>query len=241
MSSVVALIPSRAGSKRLPNKGTKLLGGRSLISWTIEAAQKSGVYDRIVVCSDDPRCLELGADVGADSFERHLVPDTQADLEWILEAQAEGFLDGHNTFSLLRPTSPFRSAETICRAWDTWCKVRDDVDSLRAVRKVSESPAKMWEISYDTMDPLAIRLWPSEWANSLAPFPQPWNRPTQGLGDFFIQTAGLEIAHSRVLAEGSISGDRIAPFVLEGPASLDVNTLSDFWIAERYLAEGIVK
>lgn len=110
---MIAFIPARGGSKRLPRKALADLGGKPLIAWTIEAAQKSGAFSDIIVSSDDvavrlavqeaypdiavwPRPLELAGD-GA----------TIADvLRWF-----RGIVPGAVT--VLLPTSPFRTPETI--------------------------------------------------------------------------------------------------------------------------------
>ena len=50
---VLGLIPARGGSKRVPGKNVRLLGGKPLIGWTIEAALKSGVCSELLVSTDD--------------------------------------------------------------------------------------------------------------------------------------------------------------------------------------------
>ena len=49
----LAVIPVRGGSKRIPRKNIKLFCGKPMLAWSIEAAQKSGVFDRIIVSTDD--------------------------------------------------------------------------------------------------------------------------------------------------------------------------------------------
>ena len=49
----LAVIPVRGGSKRIPRKNIKLFCGKPKLAWSIEAAQKSGVFDRIIVSTDD--------------------------------------------------------------------------------------------------------------------------------------------------------------------------------------------
>lgn len=236
----VALIPARAGSKRVPGKNWRQLGGKPLFEWTDHAAVLSGCYDHIVLATDHPDCqswprITTGGNsrVPLTVFVRSPVSDTQPDLEWVLEVQRAGLLDGADTFSILRPTSPFRSAETIRRAWKQWEALPDYYDSMRAVRRVAESPYKMWldvEGGLVSFYQCLTTRWDGE---------QYWNQPTQSLTEVYIQTAGIEIAHTRVLPD-SISGGRIASFVVEGPEALDINTLEDWWLAERYLAEGLV-
>ena len=56
---VLAIIPARAGSKRLPGKNKKLLGGKPLIEWTIEAAMDAAAIDNVVVSSDETATLSM--------------------------------------------------------------------------------------------------------------------------------------------------------------------------------------
>ncbi|MDC1381649.1 acylneuraminate cytidylyltransferase family protein, partial [Octadecabacter sp.] len=68
---ILAVIPARGGSKRIPRKNIKLFGGKPMIEWSIQAAHDSGVFDRIVVSTDDAEIAAVARDCGADvPFER---------------------------------------------------------------------------------------------------------------------------------------------------------------------------
>lgn len=115
----IAIIPARGGSKRLPGKNIKLLGGKPLIAWTIEAAQKSNCFDTVLVSTDDRDIAAIAKAFGASvPFMRpaDLSGDTATSddvirhaVEW-LEANEELIIE---TVTLLQPTSPFRTAEHI--------------------------------------------------------------------------------------------------------------------------------
>ncbi|MGG1954557.1 pseudaminic acid cytidylyltransferase [Enterobacter cloacae] len=62
----VAIIPARGGSKRIPRKNIKEFCGKPMIAWSIEAAQKSGVFDRIIVSTDDAEIAEVARQYGAE-------------------------------------------------------------------------------------------------------------------------------------------------------------------------------
>lgn len=67
----LAVIPARGGSKRIPRKNIKLFGGKPMIEWSIQAAHDAGVFDRIVVSTDDAEIAAIARDCGADvPFER---------------------------------------------------------------------------------------------------------------------------------------------------------------------------
>ena len=63
----VAVIPARGGSKRIPRKNIKPFCGKPMMAYSIEAARKSGVFDRIIVSSDDEEILRLARELGAET------------------------------------------------------------------------------------------------------------------------------------------------------------------------------
>ncbi|QOV62492.1 pseudaminic acid cytidylyltransferase [Kosakonia pseudosacchari] len=62
----VAIIPARGGSKRIPHKNIKEFCGKPMIAWSIEAAQQSGVFDRIIVSTDDEKIAAVARQYGAE-------------------------------------------------------------------------------------------------------------------------------------------------------------------------------
>src|SRR6185295_17382300 len=109
---MVALIPARAGSKRIPGKNTRLLAGRPLLAWTIEAAKASGVFDRVVVCTDDDKAGGIGMMSGAYYLPRDVSDDHEPDIVWVRSAlrHFKAVCEERDAFAILRPTSPFRTA-----------------------------------------------------------------------------------------------------------------------------------
>lgn len=62
----VAIIPARGGSKRIPRKNIKIFNGKPMIAWAIDAAQKSGLFDHILVSTDDLEIMRIAKDWGAE-------------------------------------------------------------------------------------------------------------------------------------------------------------------------------
>lgn len=235
---MIALIPARAGSKRIPGKNTKPLGGVPLLAWTIQAAKESDVFDEIHVSSDDEEALNIACDLGVRFIvrPRALATDTAPDLLWIQHLLSPRW--GRPTcFAILRPTSPFRTAATIRRAFAQWKGESDCIDSLRAVRLVTETPYKMWTQSGHGMpiDPLLPGLH--------HPDGTPYHSsPTQTLPPVYVQTGALEMGWTRnVECLNSISGRKVSPFFCHGPEALDLNTPDDWERAERLIASGAVE
>ena len=235
--SIVALIPARAGSKRIANKNIRPLAGHPLIAYTIAAARQSGIFSAVVVSTDAEEIAEVARRYGAEvPFLRPaaLAGELSADIEWLdhllRRFAAEG--RGHDCFSLLRPTSPFRQAATIRRAWDQFCR-HPDADSLRAVELCKQHPGKMWCVTGDWMKPLLDD-------GGIKPA---WHStPYQGLPKVYAQNASLEIARTRVVLEdGTIAGSRLLPFLTEGFEGFDINRPEDWVLAEHYLRTGEAK
>lgn len=116
--TVLGLIPARRGSKRLPGKNTRLLGGKPLIAWTIEAAQQSKTLTHIVCSTDDEAamgvCLEHDVDVIVRPPE--LATDGATTEDVVRHALGIHRCDSpRDILCLLQPTSPFRTAEDIDR------------------------------------------------------------------------------------------------------------------------------
>ena len=66
MAKFLGVITARGGSKGIPGKNIKPLLGKPLIAYTIEAAQKSGVFDRIILTTDDPKIAEVAKQYGCE-------------------------------------------------------------------------------------------------------------------------------------------------------------------------------
>jgi len=232
--SAVALIPARYGSKRVPGKNVRPLAGHPALAYTIAAAIDSGVFDAVIVSTDAEEVAAIARHYGAEvPFLRPaaFAGDTSPDIEWVehtlseLQRQTRAW----DCFSLLRPTSPFRSADTIRRAWKQFL-AQDGADSLRAIEKCAQHPGKMWVVR-------GARMFP------LLPFgngEQPWHStPYQALPPVYVQNASLEIAWTRVVFERrSIAGDVMIPFITESYEGFDINDPQDWMIAERLIADG---
>jgi CMP-N,N'-diacetyllegionaminic acid synthase len=226
--SLVALIPARAGSKRLQGKNVRVLQGHPLLSYTISAARSSGVFDAIIVSSEDEEIMRIAREYGAETpFSRpaDLAGDLSPDIGWIRHALLHLGGEGRSfdAFSILRPTSPFRQPETIQRAWQTFLSV-PDADSLRAVELCKQHPGKMWVMDGAVMKPMMDDGGASpSWHSSAY----------QALPQVYAQNASLEIAWTRVpLEDGSIAGKRVVSFITEGWEGFDINKPEDWWLAE---------
>lgn len=233
---IVALIPARSGSKRVPNKNIRFLGKHPLIAYTIQVALRSDIFDSVIVSTDSAQYADISTYYGAEvPFLRPMEfsGEVSSDIEWV--EYTLGRLKGqdrlYDCFSILRPTSPFRQPQTICRAWAQFLEEKG-VDSLRAIEKCKQHPGKMWVVRGNRMFPL-LPLTPSE---------QPWHSSQyQSLPEVYVQNASLEIAWSRVVfRERTIAGNTILPFFTHNFEGFDINTDYDWKIAEELIVNGDV-
>src|SRR3990167_1153878 len=86
--SIVALIPARAGSARIPGKNLRRLAGHPLIAYTIAAAQQSGIFQTILVSSDSEDILQIALQMGIAAIRRPAKWATadSPDIEWVTHA-----------------------------------------------------------------------------------------------------------------------------------------------------------
>lgn len=118
----IAIIPARSGSKGLPDKNILPLCGKPLLAYSIEAAQKSGMFDVIHVSTDSERYADIARQYGADvPFLRsaETSSDTASSNDAIREVLSnyERLGKYFDAFMLLQPTSPLRRADDICAAF----------------------------------------------------------------------------------------------------------------------------
>lgn len=233
---VVAFIPARSGSKRVPDKNIKELSGHPLLAYTVSVAIDSCVFDKVICATDSAKYAEIASYYGAEvPFLRtkEISGDLSPDIDWV--RLFINFLENNNysfdAFCILRPTSPFRLTKTIKDAWE--CFLSDPTaDSLRAVRLCREHPGKMWVLRNNRMLPLLpFTINNTPWqSNQYAALPQ-----------IYVQDASLEIAWTRTVKnKDSISGDNVIPYISKGYEGYDINYEIDFKIAEYYMENGLV-
>jgi CMP-N,N'-diacetyllegionaminic acid synthase len=229
----------------VPGKNVRVLGEHPLLAYTVAAALESGVFESVIVSTDFEGVARVARHYGAEvPFLRpaEFSGDTSPDIEWLKHALTRlGGADRRwDAFALLRPTSPFRTAETIRRAWRDFLS-EPRVDSLRAVELCTQHPGKMWVVEGSRMSPLLSTGSALEPSGGRAETPAtPWHStPYQALPRVYVQNASLEIAWTRVVREGqTIAGDVLMPFVTEGHEGFDINTAHDWIVAERLVADG---
>jgi CMP-N-acetylneuraminic acid synthetase len=206
-----------------------------MLAYAIETARQSGVFDRIVVSTDNERIAQVARWYGADV--PFLRPDeyataTSPDIEWI--AWTLPRLDErYELFAIVRATNPFRGPEVIRRGLDQLLAT-PEADSIRAVERVKQHPGKMWIVDEAgrLMRPLLDQ----------SHLDVAWHAGQyQALPPVYVQNSALEIAWTRVVeATGTREGRMLAPFLTKGFEGLNIDDEDDFAHAERLVASGRV-
>lgn len=230
MTSAVALVPARGGSVRVPGKNVRPLAGHPLLAYSIAGALQSGLVTSVVVSTDSEEIADVAIRYGAEVpglRPAELATATSPDVEWVVEAMRAR---DEEAFMLLRPTSPFRTAATVRRAWARFLELGHRIDSLRAVEPVRQHPGKMWLVEGELMRPLLDQ------GDGAVPY---HSTQMAALPEVWVQNSSLEIAWSHVLhGVPSIAGERVAPFFTEGHEGFTIDYPEDFGCAERLVAEG---
>lgn len=139
---ILYVIPARGGSKGVPGKNIKLLGGKPLIYYSIEVARALANDEDICVSTDDVEIKEMVEQVGLHiPFLRppELALDNSGTYEVLLHV-VNYYVDKGKRYDLLvllQPTSPFREASQVKAAIDSW---EEDIDMVVSVKETKANP-----------------------------------------------------------------------------------------------------
>jgi len=230
--SIVAFIPARGGSERIPGKNIRELNGHPLLAYAIAGAKRARIFDGIYVSTEDPEIAKVAVKYGAEVIERPdiLSLSTGTDLQWIVHALKNVPAEAE-VCVLLRPTNPFRTAFTILRAWKVWTESQPS-DSLRAVRAVKETPFKMWFEAVINA-PIA-RIEPIiQHSGKL------YDLPSQQFPMAYMQSGCIQIFTRQLVEEfNDQTGSAVVPFSTTESEGLDLNNMEDWDRANDWLCMG---
>ena len=219
----VGVIPARKGSKRVPGKNTRLLGGRPLIMYTAEAAIESGVFDEVIVSTDDPSVEDLFR--GDDRFVLDPRPAAMAGDDVQLERvlldiiERRSLAGKYDYICLAQPTSPLRTARDFKESWalvelnrpDSVIAVRPyDFPPRFALRIVQDRLVKTWSgiVRTDTEEPM------------------------------FHPTGAIIWLRMDLFAAGRMDAyytDHTLPYIMDWKSAVDIDLMEDFELAETIL------
>ncbi len=226
---IFAIIPARSGSKGVPDKNIRQLGGFSLIEWSIAACKKSRLIDEIYVSTDSreyqKHAIEKGAKV---PFLRpkEISNDLSTDYEFIMHA-LNWFKENHKEpeiIALIRPTTPLRDPIFLDNAFKALsdCPKRT---SLRSVHEMSESAYKTFEISNDKKLSCVF---------SKSVDIDPSNNARQSFPKTYIGNGYIDLLKTKFIRKNnSLYGTNVLPFIT--PTTYEIDNEEDFNLIEYQL------
>jgi len=210
-TDILALIPARGGSKSIPRKNLRLVGGQPMITYSIDHARKSRYITRVIVSTDDDEIAAVSRAAGAETpfqrpaeFAQDLSPDLDVFRHALLWLQAHEHYQPELVVHL-RPTGPVRQMATIDRAIELML-AHPEADALRSVSLPTQTPYKMWTVEAGRLLPLL----------KLEGVAEPHCQPRQQLPTVYWQNGYVDIIRPRaVLEQGRMAGEFTLPFVIE--------------------------
>lgn len=226
----VALIPARGGSKGVPRKNIRFLGGFPLLTYSIAAAHQSKSINRVIVSTDDEEIAEIAMQYGAEvPFMRptELAADASGDLEWVSHAvnwllEHEGGVPRY--IAQLRPTTPLRNPVVIDDAIEQF-RAAKNMTSMRSAHEASESPYKWFLLNKEEgmFHSLSSEI-DNEQSNAGRQ-----TFPTVYVPDGYIDVLDAEY----IVREGKLLGPRMMGYV--SPFCMEIDTEDDIDLLECYL------
>jgi CMP-N,N'-diacetyllegionaminic acid synthase len=221
--SMIAIIPARSGSKGVPGKNIKLLGGIPLFAFSIIAAKMMPSVSRVIVSTDSEEYAQIAKDYGAEvPFLRpnEISGDKSTDFDLFLHS-LNWFEENENLIPEyilhLRPTTPLRVPQIMEDAVKLFNENKNLASSLRSGHSAPESPYK-WFLKDDDNYFKGLR-------DDLTP--EKVNLPRQSFPSVYIPDGYIDILKSSViLTTGTLHGDKM--LVFESPFCVEVDTKDDF-------------
>ncbi len=227
---ILGLIPARGGSKGIPGKNIKLLGGKPLLQYAYESAKASVLLSRVVLSSDDPKIISVAEGLGLEvPFIRpkDLAGDTTTSLQVIEHALNELRSQGeeYDALCLLQPTTPFRPAGLIDEAIEKFRK--RNFDSLISVREVPVEFNPHW-IFEEKDGTLQLATGEKEIISRRQDLPKAYHRD----GAIYITKTSV------LLEQNSLYGEKIGFVDTTESVYVNIDTEEDWELATRLLDRG---
>lgn len=231
--STLAIIPARSGSKGIKGKNLRRILGLTLVEWSIQHAQHALSVNRVMVSTDSEEIREIAIAAGAEApFLRpeEISGDAVLDLPVFVHA-LQWVADNDSMIPdivvHLRPTAPYREDGWIDAAVAT-LRANPGADAVRSVSEVTQHPYRVFELDQDgLLKPIMSHRHPT-----------PALLRRQELPTMYYYNCIIDVTRSlTILEKQSMTGDRLAPWVIAAEDVLDIDTPSDLAFAEWFMAQ----
>lgn len=221
-SQVYALIPARSGSEGIIDKNILNLAGYPLLAYSIVAAKKCALIDRVLVSTDSEEYAQIAIKFGAEvPFIRpkSISKNSSTDLQFFQHAieyfrRNEGIVPEY--FAHLRPTSPIRFPEIINKAVEIF--IKSDNTALRSVHQMSDTSYKTFEIENQRLKTLFDGNFDIESTN----------RPRQSFPITYNPNGYIDIVRSSMIDKGFIHGNNVYAYITDFTHDIDEQNDLDF-------------
>jgi CMP-N,N'-diacetyllegionaminic acid synthase len=222
----IAIIPARSGSKGLLNKNIKLLHGKPLLAYSIDAALTSELFDEVYVSTDSTEYAKIAMEYGASvPFLRNEATATDKASSWDVVREAlNRYQELGKTFdmvTLLQPTTPLRKAEDIKNAYQLYQEKK--ANAIVSVCEMDHSP--LW--SNTLPENLSLENFIRKEVSSL---------PRQELNTYYRINGGIYMVKvDYFLQVQSIYQSECFAYIMDKKCSVDIDDAFDFAVAEAIL------
>jgi CMP-N-acetylneuraminic acid synthetase len=227
---VLGVITARGGSKGIPGKNLKPLAGKPLLAYTVDCARDAGVFDRVILSTDDDAIAEYARRLGCEVPFMRPAPLAQDETPHlpVMQHAVQSLMDADgydaDVVVILQPTSPLRRPEDIRTAVTLLAST--DADSALSVSEVPAHfhPLRMLRVDADRR---AVLYFSGE------PVAQRVNR-RQDMAPAWVMNGAVYAFRPQVLAaaEPSLYGQRTVAFAMPEPFGLSIDTPEDWAHAE---------
>ncbi len=229
MDEVYAIIPARAGSKGVPDKNIRLIAGRPLLAYSIIAARRCSLIDRVIVSTDSQRYAEIALEYGAEvPFLRpaEFASDEAGDPEIMNHVLGWFREHGWNEPELLvhlRPTTPFRDPDLIAEAI-TLLRGEPEATALRSAHEMANTAYKCFEVESGRLKSAIIGSFDLDACN----------HPRQSYPVTYDCNGYVDILRPDFINKnpGKVHGDRVAAFIT--PFVGEVDTFAELEYLEYF-------
>lgn len=223
---ILAIIPARSGSKGLVNKNIKMLNGKPLIAYTIEAAKESSIFEDIIVSTDSAEYAEIAKAYGATvPFLRssNLAQDASSTADVILDVIQRQMSKGkqYDYFMLLQPTSPLRKSIDIIRSIEKCIEL--EADSIISMCEC-EHPIE-WCTSFDDQEMCLDKL-----------RQQLVGRRQEKKKSYRLNGAIYLVRTKYFIKNKSMYGIKSFAYIMSKENSIDIDDIYDFVCAEAFMS-----
>lgn len=230
---ILGIITARGGSKGVPGKNIKELAGKPLIAYSIEAAGASGVFDRIILSTDDEKIAEVAkrygcevpfmrpADLATDTTPHN--PVVRHAVMWLKEH--ENYMP--DSVMILQPTAPLRTAAHIREAVAMF--ETSGADSVVSVAEIPSHYHPQWQFTVDEGNRMAI--FTGEKFSQIV-------RRRQDLPKTYTRNGAIYLVNAARLldpTEENLYGNHVAAYIMKPEESVNIDTMEDWEKAEQIL------